>query len=139
MTRRQSPTVIKAVLLAHQHLKDVDGGAVISLRVLRLAIAYEAICRVAVAVAQSPSAVDGSAWIRKRRVQIYRGNIALNRAVITYVIPFAFTAYFPASYILRGGNPLWCVGMTVPVAAALMALGVFVWHRGIRAYESAGS
>lgn len=61
------------------------------------------------------------------------------RAVITYIIPFTFTAYFPASYILRGGNPLWCVGMTVLVSAALMALGIFVWHRGIRAYESAGS
>ena len=59
--------------------------------------------------------------------------------LITYIIPFAFTAYFPALYLLTGENPLYNVGMTVLMSLALMSLGVFVWHRGIRAYESAGS
>ncbi len=59
--------------------------------------------------------------------------------LITYVIPFAFTAYYPALYLLTGENPLYNVGMTVLLSAALMSLGVFVWNRGIRAYESAGS
>ena len=59
--------------------------------------------------------------------------------LITYVIPFAFTAYFPALYLLTGENPLFNVGMTVLMSVVLMSLGVFVWHRGIRAYESAGS
>ena len=58
---------------------------------------------------------------------------------ITYVIPFAFTAYYPALYLLTGENPLYNVGMTVLLSVALMSLGVFVWNRGIRAYESAGS
>lgn len=61
------------------------------------------------------------------------------RDVITYFIPFAFTAYYPAVYILRGENPLWCIGMAVLIGVVLMTLGVLVWHRGTRAYESAGS
>ena len=61
------------------------------------------------------------------------------RNVITYIIPFALAAYYPALYILTGENPLFNVGMTVVAAVVLMAAGIFVWHKGIRAYESAGS
>ena len=59
--------------------------------------------------------------------------------VITYIIPFALTSYFPALFILKGENPLFNLGMPVLAAAVLMTAGVLVWHRGIRAYESAGS
>ncbi len=72
----------------------------------------------------------------KYPVTIYNNAV---RFVITYIIPFAFTAYFPAVYILRDENPLFCIGLTVLISAAVMALGIFVWHRGISAYESAGS
>ena len=61
------------------------------------------------------------------------------RDIITYFIPFALTAYYPAVFILRGENPIFCIGAPVLAAAVLMSLGVIVWHRGIRAYESAGS
>ena len=61
------------------------------------------------------------------------------QTLITYVIPFAFTAYFPASYFLTGENPLFCIGGTVIAGAALFALALFIWGRGIKAYESAGS
>ncbi len=61
------------------------------------------------------------------------------QAVITYVIPFAFTAYFPASYFLTGRDPLFCIGGTVVAGTALFLLAVFVWNRGLKAYESAGS
>lgn len=59
--------------------------------------------------------------------------------VITYIIPFALTSYYPALYILKGEDPLFNLGMPVVAAAVLMSIGIFVWHRGIRAYESAGS
>lgn len=59
--------------------------------------------------------------------------------IITYIIPFAFTSYYPSLYILTGENPLYNVGLTVLISIALMVIGVFVWNRGIRAYESAGS
>ena len=61
------------------------------------------------------------------------------RDVITYFIPFALTAYYPAVFLLRSENPLFCIGMPVLAAVTLMAIGIFVWHKGTQAYESAGS
>ncbi len=61
------------------------------------------------------------------------------QTVITYVIPFAFTAYFPASYFLTGKNPLFCIGGTVIAGTLLFLLALFIWRRGLNAYESAGS
>ena len=59
--------------------------------------------------------------------------------IITYIIPFALTSYYPALFILRGENPLFNLGMPVLASAVLMGIGIAVWHRGLRAYESAGS
>ena len=59
--------------------------------------------------------------------------------IITYIIPFALTSYYPALFILRGENPLFNLGMPVLASAVLMTAGIIVWHRGLRAYESAGS
>lgn len=61
------------------------------------------------------------------------------RNVITYIIPFAFTAFYPASYFLTGENPLFNIGLTVVMSSVLMAISVFVWNKGVSAYESAGS
>lgn len=72
----------------------------------------------------------------KYPVTIYNHTI---RSIITYIIPFAFTAFYPAYYILTGDNPLFNIGMAVLLSSALMFLGVLVWHKGIKAYESAGS
>ena len=72
----------------------------------------------------------------KYPVSIYNDVI---KNIITYIIQFAFASFYPALYIMTGENPLFNVGMTVVSAAVLMTIGVFVWHKGIRAYESAGS
>ena len=61
------------------------------------------------------------------------------QTVITYVIPFAFTAFYPASYFLTGENGLFCIGGTVIAGTVLFLLAIFIWNRGLRAYESAGS
>lgn len=61
------------------------------------------------------------------------------RTIITYIIPFAFTAFFPASYFIIGGNAWYNIGGTAVMAAILMTAGILVWNRGVRAYESAGS
>lgn len=61
------------------------------------------------------------------------------REVITYVIPFAFTAYYPALYLLTGENPLFNVGGTVIASLVLCAIGALLWHSGQKVYESAGS
>lgn len=72
----------------------------------------------------------------KYPVTIYNN---LVKAIITYIIPFAFTAFYPANYILTGDNPLFNIGLTVVISVVLMTVGVFVWNKGIKAYESAGS
>lgn len=61
------------------------------------------------------------------------------RGFITYVIPFAFTAFYPASYFLTGEDPLFCIGGTVVAAVVLFTVSVLIWNKGIKAYESAGS
>ena len=72
----------------------------------------------------------------KYPVTIYNGAV---RNIITYIVPFAFTAYYPASYILRGNNPWFCFGVGAGVATILLTLSVLLWNKGISAYESAGS
>lgn len=72
----------------------------------------------------------------KYPVTIYNSFI---RNIITYIIPFAFTAYYPASYILRGNNPWFCFGVGSVIAIVLLTLSIRLWNRGLRAYESAGS
>lgn len=63
----------------------------------------------------------------------------LVRGVFTYAIPFAFCAFFPAAYMTdpaRWGNWL----LLGPVVAAVeLAIGLAVFHRGLRVYESTGS
>lgn len=63
----------------------------------------------------------------------------LVQTIITYVVPFAFTAYYPASYFLGKGAPLFCIGGTVVASVVLFAISVCIWNLGIKAYESAGS
>jgi len=53
------------------------------------------------------------------------------RVILTFIIPFAFTAFFPAGYFVGKVSMQIAVGGT-----ALAALISFI---GIRAYESAGS
>ena len=61
------------------------------------------------------------------------------RIVITYIIPFAFTAFYPASFFLTGENGWFNIGGTVVISTVLFVLANLFWKRGIKAYESAGS
>lgn len=72
----------------------------------------------------------------KYPVTIYNNFV---RTFITYIIPFAFTAYYPACFFLTGKNPLFNIGGTVIAGVVLMAVALFVWNKGVSAYESAGS
>lgn len=72
----------------------------------------------------------------KYPVDIYNNFI---RNLITYIIPFAFTSYFPAMYFMTGENPLLNIGLTVFVSVIVMAIGIVIWNIGIKNYESAGS
>lgn len=72
----------------------------------------------------------------KYPISIYNNFV---KTIITYIIPFAFTAFYPAYYILTGENPLFNIGVTVLIAVVIMFIGILIWNRGIKAYESAGS
>lgn len=71
----------------------------------------------------------------KYPVKIYNKVV---KTVITYLLPFALTAYYPAIYLLRGES-FWSLPLTALVSIVLFVISQFIWNRGIRAYESAGS
>ena len=62
------------------------------------------------------------------------------RFIITFIIPFGFVAYLPASYFLKTTvNGVATIGMECLIAVILfvIAYGVFQW--GTHSYESAGN
>ncbi|VHB93596.1 ABC transporter permease [Streptococcus pyogenes] len=61
------------------------------------------------------------------------------RWLISFIIPFAFTAYYPASYFLTGQHLLFNIGGLVVVSLLVLALSLKLWKWGLDAYESAGS
>lgn len=69
--------------------------------------------------------------------EIYAGGV---RFIITWVIPFAFVAYLPASYFL---NPQVCalptIGVECVLAVVFFAIAYGVFRLGTRSYESAGN
>jgi ABC-2 type transport system permease protein len=67
-------------------------------------------------------------------LDIYRPSL---RRILTWVLPFAFTAYIPVKYVLFGDAGL--VWWTPVVAAATMAVAVAVWRRGVDRYEMTGT
>ncbi len=61
------------------------------------------------------------------------------RGLVTYVAPFALTSYYPASYLLRHTQPVFSILAPVVAALLLITVALFIWHKGLDAYESAGS
>lgn len=61
------------------------------------------------------------------------------RTFITYIVPFALTAYIPASYFLGESSLLRSLGLTFFISAISLSIGLFTFNRGIRRYESAGN
>lgn len=63
------------------------------------------------------------------------------RFVITWVIPFAFVAYLPASYFLGtgAGNHVAVIGIECAIAAVFWLIAYAIFRKGISIYESAGN
>lgn len=61
------------------------------------------------------------------------------KVIITYIVPFAFTGYYPSIYFLTGENLLFNIGGTVLISCVLFAIAITIWNKGLNAYESAGS
>ena len=65
------------------------------------------------------------------------GNVI--KFIITYVVPFAFTGYYPCVYFMTGENPLFNIGGLVVISGLLTFIALIIWQTGLKAYESAGS
>lgn len=72
----------------------------------------------------------------KYPVTIYNRYVMI---AISWVIPYAFTAFYPASHFLGHPEFRLYVWVTPLVALWSVLLGYNVWKAGVRAYESAGS
>jgi ABC-2 type transport system permease protein len=59
------------------------------------------------------------------------------RSILTWVVPFAFTSYYPATYLLFGDTDL--VLLTPIVAAVMVTAALTVWRLGLRRYRATGS
>ncbi|GAB6169916.1 ABC transporter permease [Clostridium carnis] len=72
----------------------------------------------------------------KYPIKIYNSGI---KFILTFIIPFAFTGYFPGAYFIGKGS--FKTGVILPCVVSLISIIVayFIWLSGIRVYESAGS
>lgn len=61
------------------------------------------------------------------------------RFVISWIIPFAFVAYLPASYFLKGTSFLSTIGIECIIAVVFFAVSYRIFIIGSRRYESAGN
>lgn len=61
------------------------------------------------------------------------------RGILTFIIPFAFTGYYPGAYLL--GKESFIMGVLVTAIVGILSILVayFIWLKGISVYESAGS
>lgn len=59
--------------------------------------------------------------------------------LITFVIPFALISYYPTLFILNQASFFFVFAYLVVVISILGSLGLFVWSRGLKHYESTGS
>lgn len=62
------------------------------------------------------------------------------RFIITWIIPFAFVAYLPASYFLKPGVSAFAtIGIECIIAVVMFVIAYAVFTIGTRVYESAGN
>lgn len=72
----------------------------------------------------------------KYPVTIYPNAI---KSVLTYIIPFAFTGFYPGAYFLGKGDVFTGVILTFIVAIVSITVAYLIWIKGISIYESSGN
>lgn len=72
----------------------------------------------------------------KYPIGIYPSGIKI---ILTCLIPFAFTGYYPGAYFL--GKETFGMGIILTIGVSIIGILIayFVWLRGIKVYESAGN
>lgn len=61
------------------------------------------------------------------------------RVILTFIIPFSVIIFFPVEALIFNGNLLWVALYVITASLIMLGLSLFVWRRGLRRYESAGS
>lgn len=61
------------------------------------------------------------------------------RFLITWVVPFAFVAYLPASYFLKSTVSSGIIGIECGIACVFWCVAYAVFEKGTHVYESAGN
>lgn len=61
------------------------------------------------------------------------------RFIITWIIPFAFVAYLPASFFLNAGTSAAVIGVECVIAVVFWCIAYALFSYGTRVYESAGN
>lgn len=61
------------------------------------------------------------------------------RGLLTFVIPFAFTGYYPGAYFLGKESFAQGVLMTILISIASILVAYQIWLKGLTQYESSGS
>lgn len=72
----------------------------------------------------------------KYPTEIYSKGI---RFIITWVIPFAFVAYLPASFFLKSGTSVGIIGIECGIAVIFWFIAYALFNHGTHVYESAGN
>jgi len=69
-------------------------------------------------------------------VTVYKG---LVRFILTWVLPFAFTGFYPASLLLRREEFYFYGWLTPIVGLVAFGIGAAAWFMGVRRYTGAGN
>lgn len=72
----------------------------------------------------------------KYPTEIYARGI---RFLITWVVPFAFVAYLPASFFLKGDASAWIIAIECGIALVFWWIAYALFQYGTHIYESAGN
>ena len=59
--------------------------------------------------------------------------------LMTWIVPFGFTSFYPATVVLGRGDFAAVARWLLPVAVGWVLLSFGVWRVGLRRYESTGS
>lgn len=61
------------------------------------------------------------------------------RIILSWLIPYAFTAFYPSTYFLKKGEFNFYVILTPLVGIVFFIIGYLLWQMGTRVYESTGT
>lgn len=59
--------------------------------------------------------------------------------IISFILPFAFTAYYPAAYLINRETMFTCLAGMIGSSIGILIIAMSIWKAGINAYEGAGN